>query len=239
MGEIADLLGRDSISYKTKYEDLVTKIHKFFWDTEKGAYVDSFTTGKRHVTRHANIFAVMFQIADETQRAQIIQNVIQNTEIPAITTPYFKFFELEVLCQEGYLQDVLQIMRDYWGGMLERGAVTFWEEFDPRQPEEAQYDMYGDRFGKSLCHAWSASPIYFLAKYYVGLQPLPGGDAFLLEPHMEFFSKMDCTLPVGKDLVHIRWENNMLTVETDCSGGILKIGEHEMEIKGPQFCTCL
>ena len=35
--------------------------------------------------------------------------------------------------------------------------------------KEEQYDMYGDHFGKSLCHAWAASPIYFLAKYFAGL----------------------------------------------------------------------
>lgn len=37
-------------------------------------------------------------------------------------------------------------------------------------PQEQQYDMYGDRFGKSLCHAWGASPVYLLARYFVGLE---------------------------------------------------------------------
>ena len=78
------------------------------------------------------------------------------------------------------------------GGMLERGAVTFWEEFDPKAPMEEQYDMYGDRFGKSLCHAWAASPIYFLAKYFMGLKfTAVGGKAFELEPHTEFFDSFD------------------------------------------------
>jgi hypothetical protein len=29
--------------------------------------------------------------------------------------------------------------------------------------------MYGRPFGKSLCHAWGASPIYLLGKYYLGV----------------------------------------------------------------------
>jgi len=66
------------------------------------------------------------------------------------------------------------MIREYWGGMLDRGAVTFWEEYDPEVPDDQQYDMYGDRFGKSLCHAWAASPIYLLAKYFVGLQITDG-----------------------------------------------------------------
>lgn len=52
---------------------------------------------------------------------------------------------------------LMERRREYWGGMLERGAVTFWEEFNLDDPREKQYDMYGDKFGKSLCHAWSAS----------------------------------------------------------------------------------
>ncbi len=56
-------------------------------------------------------------------------------------------------------------IRSYWGGMIERGAVTIWEEFDPKVEGAKQYAMYGDPFGKSLCHAWGASPVYLMGKY--------------------------------------------------------------------------
>lgn len=56
----------------------------------------------------------------------------------------------------GYYEEILRQIKDYWGGMLKKGAVTFWEEYDPNAPQEEQYDMYGDKFGKSLCHAWAA-----------------------------------------------------------------------------------
>ena len=57
---------------------------------------------KRNVTRHANIFAILFHIAtQEEQEEKILANVIKNDAIPAITTPYFNFFELDMLCQTG------------------------------------------------------------------------------------------------------------------------------------------
>ena len=72
--------------------------------------------------------------------------------------------------------------------MLKLGAVTFWEEYDPNKPLDQQYEMYGDPYGKSLCHAWSASPIYLLARYFVGLTPLnPGGEKYELSPQSQFF----------------------------------------------------
>lgn len=225
MAEISVLLGQDGCRYSEKHHRLSEAIQEYFWDEEKGAYIDSFTSGRRHVTRHANIFAVLFEIADAEKTEKILCNVIGNEEIPAITTPYFQFFELDMLCRMGKLQEVLHKIRTYWGGMLKRGAVTFWEEFDPGAPVEEQYDMYGDRFGKSLCHAWSASPIYFLAKYFMGLKPQEaGGKRFLLEPHPEFFSKFQCTLPVGGGTVQLSWDGRELAVKTELEGGTLKIG---------------
>ena len=226
MAKISELLGQNSEKYLLCYEKLTKAIGEYYWDREKGAYIDSFASGKRQVTRHANIFSILFEIADKEQQESILQNVILNEAIPAITTPYFQFFELDALCRTGYLDTVMERIRTYWGGMLERGAVTFWEEFDPDAPKEEQYDMYGDKFGKSLCHAWSASPIYFLAKYFIGLKTQEaGGTTFLLEPHLKFFSDFDCILPVGKGTVHITWNGTELTAVTESAGGMVKIKE--------------
>lgn len=199
---------------RSKYADLVEKIDLFYWDEEQSAYIDSFVSGRRHVTRHANIFAVLYGIADEARQERLVKSVLFNSRIPAITTPYFKFYELDVLCRMGYLEEVLAQIKSYWGGMLEKGAVTFWEEYDPEAPDEEQYDMYGDRFGKSLCHAWAASPVYLLAKYFAGLEILsPGGEKYKAEPKGKFFRYLDCTLPVGsKKSVHIHLEGKERTV---------------------------
>ncbi len=216
MAKVSAALGEENPEYMEKYEKLIGQIHKFYWDQEKGAFIDSFESGKRNVTRHANIFAILFHIATADEQEKILENVIKNDEIPAITTPYFNFFELDMLCQTGELELVFNKIRNYWGGMLDRGAVTFWEQFDPEAPVEEQYDMYGDRFGKSLCHAWAASPIYFLAKYFMGLKFTGvGGKEFVVEPHTEFFDSFDCTLPVSDGQVHIVWDGKELKMETD------------------------
>lgn len=67
-GEISEQLGKDGNVYRQEYEKLTAAIEKFFWDEEKGAYIDSFTSGKRNVTRHANIFAILFDIADKQKQ---------------------------------------------------------------------------------------------------------------------------------------------------------------------------
>ena len=193
---------------KTRYEAekaaLLSAIEQYFWDEEKSAYVDSFTSGKRHVTRHANILAIVFDLVNEERKRQIAQSVLFNAAVPAITTPYFRFFELDALCRLGCLKEVLTEIKSYWGGMLKLGAVTFWEEYDPKLPLEKQYAMYGDPFGKSLCHAWAASPIYLLARYFVGLRPdQDSASGFAIHPAPGFFDSLDCTLQLGETTVQI------------------------------------
>ena len=199
--------------YEEKAENLRQAILDYYWDEERGALVDSFTSGRRNVTRHANIFAVLFDFADEEQKKQICRGVLYNENVPQITTPYFKFFELDALGKLGDLDGIWKTLHEYWGSMLERGAVTFWELFDPAEEGRAQYGMYGDPFGKSLCHAWGASPIYLLGRYFLGVRPTsPGYATYEVKPALQYFDKLDCTIPVGKKSVHITLESGELAV---------------------------
>ena len=192
--------------------------------------MDSFTSGRRHVSRQTNLLAVRFGVVDTSKRDKILRNVIDDPAIPPITTPYFQFFELDMLAACGRLDQVMEQLRTYWGGMLERGAVTFWEEFDPAVTGTAQYDMYGDRYGKSLCHAWAASPIYLLGRYFVGLRR--EGSGFVVEPQLEYFQALDCAFPVdgGGGFVRLVWEDGQLTAQTNRAGGALLFGgvRHEL-----------
>lgn len=211
MEKLCRLTGREGSAYAQKAKALKENLNRYFWSEELGAYIDSYESGKNHVTRHANIFAVVFDVASEEQKASIAQNVLFNPEVPPITTPYFQFFQLDALCQLGYLDQVMERIKSYWGGMLDRGAVTFWEEFDPRQSGPEQYAMYGDPFGKSLCHAWGASPIYLLEKYFLGVRPTaPGYKTYEVKPVIRFFKELDCQVPVGGGIVHITLKDGRL-----------------------------
>lgn len=199
--------------YEKRAEELRQAVLDFYWDEEKGALIDSFTSGRRNVTRHANIVAILFDFADEEQKELIRKNVLCNEKIPQITTPYFKFFELDAFGKLGDLDRIWETLHGYWGGMLGRGAVTFWELFDPKQEGREQYGMYGDPFGKSLCHAWGASPIYLLGRYFLGVRPTsPGYKTYEVKPAVQYFKKLDCTVPVGEKSVHIVLKDGEITV---------------------------
>lgn len=217
--------------YQMKYDQLWKNLMTYFWDDEKGAFIDSYESGKRHVTRHANIFAILFDVVDADKQRSILKNVLLNDQITQITTPYFKFFEQDALCKLGERHRVYQVLLDYWGGMLDRGAVTFWEEFDPTQHGKEMYAMYGDPYGKSLCHAWGASPIYLLGRHFVGLRPTsPGYQTFEIKPELAEFKQLQTVLPVKNGTVTVAKKANQLSVTATRDGGTLIVNDQKLEL---------
>ena len=72
------VVGEDTEKYSEKYEQLERNLMTYFWDEEKGAFIDSYESGKRHVTRHANIVAVLFDFVDKLKAEKILQNILKN-----------------------------------------------------------------------------------------------------------------------------------------------------------------
>ncbi|MBQ1376967.1 MAG: alpha-L-rhamnosidase, partial [Lachnospiraceae bacterium] len=84
----------------------------------------------------------------------------------------------------------------------------------PAQDEEKQYSMYSDPYGKSLCHAWGASPVYLLGKYFLGVKPAsPGYKSWTADPAPGFFKELDACVPLPEGRVHIVLKNGEFTSE--------------------------
>jgi len=222
MAYIADVLGEDGADYLAQAEALRHKLNAFYWDAEKGAFIDSYQSGSRNVTRHANIFALLFDIASEQQRESIIRNVLLSDSVLKITTPYFEGFELDAMCRIGNFSFFEEMLTSYWGKMLELGATTVWEAFDPTQNGAEHYAMYGMRFGKSLCHAWGATPVYLFGRYYLGVYATaPGYATFEVAPQLGGLGEIEGTVPVGAGDVYVHLTKSALRVKSDVPGGTL------------------
>ena len=226
--KIAEALGHDGGAYREKYASLSENINKYFWREERGAYVDCIDREDRVdvVTRHANIWALLFGVADGHKKEKVAECVVKNDAIPAITTPYFEFFELDAMCRLGEFGYVSDMIRSYWGGMLDLGATTIWETYDPTVENPVDhYAMYGQKFGKSLCHAWGASPIYLFGRYALGVYPTGVGfEKFTVEPHDMGIGKFSGRVPTDErgGYVDVSFDGEKFTVKTNRAGGTLK-----------------
>ncbi|GAB3947144.1 alpha-L-rhamnosidase C-terminal domain-containing protein [Spirosoma harenae] len=184
--------------YNQLAADVKAKLFNSYWSDSKHALVHSRVDGKptENVTRYVNMFAIFFNYFDDAKKQAVKQYVLLNPEVPKITTPYMRFYELEALCALGEQAYVTNEMKDYWGGMLNLGATSFWEEYNPTRKGAEHYAMYGRNYGKSLCHAWGASPIYLLGKYYLGVKPTnPAYATYLIEPQLGGLQWIDGKVP--------------------------------------------
>lgn len=222
---IGAVIGRDTKEFAEKAAVLQRRVMDKFYDSKKKVFIDSYESGKRNITRHSNILAYLFLPCSERQKKDIYENVILNDDVPQITTPYFKFYENQVHCMAGNPEILEEAIRDYYGSMLSTGATTLYEEYDPDMSGTEHYAMYGDPYGKSLCHAWSASPIYLLGCYRLGVRNTGiAYETFDVRPQLGGLREFKGQVPVPGGVVSVEADEKGVRVKVDIEGGTLYIG---------------
>lgn len=220
--------------YRVKGEALRKKIKETFWSDELKAFFHAIEEGtlNRQITKFPNMFAILYGLADEEERRDIMQSVMLNRDIPAITTPYMRFYELETLLIDGHHGQVLKEIRDYWGGMLREGATSFWEKYNPEESGAEHLAMYGRPYGKSLCHAWGASPVYLLGKYYLGVRPTkPGYEEFEVRPNLSNLEWITGDVPTPNGIIHVEMNRHEIKVRATEGRGTLYYGDQQLSIE--------
>ena len=233
MAVCAKLLGIDKNDYHKKSEALREKINQTFWSNDEKAYYHAIEDGQmnKQVTKFPNMFAILYGLSHEDQRRDIMQSVMLNPDVAPITTPYMRFYELEVLCMDGLHTQVLKEMRDYWGGMLREGATSFWEKYVPTEQGTQHLAMYGRPYGKSLCHAWGASPVYLLGKYYLGVKPTkPGYKEYEVRPALGDLEWMEGDVPTPHGMIHVSMDRRQIKVRATEGRGTLYYKDQSVDI---------
>ena len=110
-------------------------------------------------------------------------------------------------------ENMLSILKEYFGAMLSRGATSFWEDFHmdwlegsgriDELPKEGQKDIHGDYgafcyegFRHSLCHGWASGVFAFIVEYMLGLKLADGGESYEITPHMMGVKELEARIPV-------------------------------------------
>jgi len=95
---------------------------------------------------------------------------------------FMSYYTLKTVAEVYSVDYAIEMLRDYYGAMLDKGATTFFEDFDigwvenscrlDELPKAGEKDLHGDfgnhcyiGFRHSLCHGWSAGILKFLYEY--------------------------------------------------------------------------
>ncbi|MBJ9993510.1 alpha-L-rhamnosidase-related protein [Paenibacillus sp. S28] len=136
------------------------------------------------ITAQTNFAAAWSGIMDDEEVSVFLQEYYLKGRLPQIRGAFFYHIVLETLFRYGYAADAVRIIRNYWGEMLDRGATTWWETFDPNLPFSTTPSPYlghtptylEDAVPVSLCHGWGASPTYLLNRELLGINISMAGD---------------------------------------------------------------
>lgn len=238
--EMAKLVGdtRRAKKYVDIFDRQYKKLFDEFWLDDDRCFTFSKINGEISKSQnvYAEIFALKYNLLDVEKKKAAIAKIIGG-KYQSITTPYMKYHELDVIAKEGYVVEMVQRMRQYWGGLVKCGAECVWEEFIPDNEEYSIVaDKMGKKFGLSHCHVWGAGPTALLPKYVAGVEPQEGGyqNGFVMKPVINALEKFEAVVPVSEDKkIYVKWNGKILVIIPEIDGLLsLAMYDEKIVLKG-------
>lgn len=158
--QICDVLEKDSEHYRQMSASLNHEIKKQFYHEEEGLFCICLGHDTDKYSVLGNALCILCGAANDVD-TMIMEELIANngldregiTCISSTLSMYsFRYDALLKLNEEKYKSVILNDIETTYLYMLRQGATTFWETIEGH----ADFDNAG-----SLCHGWSALPVYY------------------------------------------------------------------------------
>ena len=201
--------------YAAVADRICAALHTRHWDAARGVYVDVVdpATGiqDRRVSQHANAAMILWADAPRERWASMVDWITDLARLVFTAAPpivptgepfdaetnvvlantFYSHFVYRALSHAGRFDRVLALIRERYRPMLERGATTLWESFDPTA---------------SLCHGFSTTPLYQLSTEVLGVYPLaPGFTRVRVAPQIADLTHARGVFPTVKGDIGVGW----------------------------------
>lgn len=159
--QLAQLLGKEKeVSYlPSLISRMTTAAREKFYNKKTGL----FESGpQKQISFASQAWMVLSDVATKSEAQKALRKVfaIKNAIKPG--TPYLYHYVVAAMIKSGMSIEAKEMVMNYWGGMVRKGADTFWEVYDPDNDYLSPYGFFPVN---SYCHAWSCTPVYFIRKY--------------------------------------------------------------------------
>jgi len=164
----------------------------------------------------AALLSLSGMISDETANKVLSEGGAKNF------STFYGYYMLQAMAKAGNYQGAIDVIKTYWGAMLDLGATTFWEDFnmdwlpdagriDELVPE-GKKDIHGDYgaycyigFRHSLSHGWASGPTSWLTEHVLGVKVIEAGCKTLkIEPHLGDLKFAEGSFPTPYGVVKIK-----------------------------------
>ncbi len=128
------------------------------WDADRRLFVSG---NDRQVSWATQAWLILAGVVDASAGREIFAGLEGRDDAVKPVSPYLYHHVVDAMFSCGMRAEAVNLLTSYWGGMVDLGADTFWEVFDPNDHFLSPYDNH---LMNSYCHAWSCTPSYFLRR---------------------------------------------------------------------------
>jgi alpha-L-rhamnosidase len=159
--ELAVALGKEKeiAHIPALIKKLTDAARKNLYDKKSGLFMSG---PSKQISYASQAWMVLSGVTTQAEGQKALNAVRSNPDAVRPGAPYLVHYYIEAMIQCGLKKEARELLVDYWGGMVKKGADTFWEVYDPKNDQLSPYNFYPMN---SYCHAWSCTPVYFIRKY--------------------------------------------------------------------------
>lgn len=158
--KMANAIGQTKLAgeWSAYAQELRKKTREMFYDNLSGLYLTYKNEEQAwHICELTQALAICSGCTQEKEAENIREKlIIKNNGMVPVTLSYMAFKYDALLMDNKYRKWVFDDIAEIWGEMLFKGATSFWETILGADDFE---------YAGSLCHGWSAIPVYYYHKF--------------------------------------------------------------------------
>ena len=159
--ELSNMTKLNELLNKKEAEEKTAAVRKYLLDEKTGLFVSG---EEKQINYASQVWLILAGAVSIEEGRAMLDKLDELKPEKAMVSPYMNHHYVEALLMCGKKDQAMDYMKYYWGGMINHGADTFWELYNPENPAESPY---GSSIVNSYCHAWSCTPTYLLRKYFL------------------------------------------------------------------------
>ena len=158
---LAKLLGKENevAELPAMAKKLKEAAYKNLYDKATGLFVSG---PSKQVSYGGQAWMILSGVASKAEAQKALKALPALPGAVRPGAPYMYHYYIAALIESGLKTEAKEALTAYWGGMIKKGADTFWEVYDPNDELKSPYNFFPVN---SYCHAWSCTPVYFIRKY--------------------------------------------------------------------------
>lgn len=159
--ELARILGHNEVikPWMTKANKMKNSALKNLYNKKSGLF---FSGADKQVSVLSQTWMIKAGVLNQKEACKAIKAALASNSTVMPGTPYAMHYLVDAMITAGMNSEARDLLVEYWGGMVKKGADTFWESYDPNDDFISAYNFSPLN---SACHAWSCTPVYFIHKY--------------------------------------------------------------------------